>query len=66
VFGEDCCAREDVGGQREAACQKSSHNDSSVRTVAPELIEMSIDWVHPGGGLDLKETAGRYPSALGV
>lgn len=71
VFGGDCCAREDAGGQREAACRKSSHrdrrqNDSSVRIVALELIEMPIDWVHPGGGLDLKETAGICPSALGV
>jgi hypothetical protein len=71
VFGGDCCAREDAGGQKEAACRKSSHrdrrqNDSSVRIVAPELIEMPIDWVHPGCGLDLKETAGRCPSALGV
>ena len=71
MFGEDCCAKEDVGGQREVAFRKSSHkdrrrNDSSVRIVAPELIEMPIDWVHPGGESDLKEKAGRYPSALGV
>ena len=71
VFDGDCCAREDVGGQREAACRKSSHrdrrqNDSSVRIVALELIKMPIDWVHPGDGLDLKETAGGCPSALGV
>ena len=71
VFGGDCCVREDAGGQREAACRKSSHRDrrqngSSVRIVAPESIEMPIDWVHPGDGLDLKETAGRCPSALGV
>jgi hypothetical protein len=70
VFDADCCAGEGAGGQRGAACQKSSHrdrrqNDSSVRIVALELIEMSIDWVHPGGGLDLKETAGGCPSALG-
>ena len=71
VFGGDCCAKEDAGGQREAACRKSSHrdrrqNDSSVRIVALELIEMPIDWVRPGGGLDLKETAERCPSALVV
>lgn len=71
VFGGDCYAREDAGGQREAACRKSTHrdrrqNDSLVRIVVPELIEMPIDWVHPGCGLDLKETAGRCPSALGV
>ena len=71
VFDGDCCAREDAGGQRVAACRKSSHrdrhqNDSSVRIVELELIKMPIDWVHPGGGLDLKETAGRCPSALGV
>ena len=69
VFGGDCCAREDAGDQREGACRKSSHrgrrqNDSSVRIVAPVLIEMPIDWVHPGGALDLKETVGRCPSAL--
>ena len=56
----DCCAREEAGGQREAACRNSSHRDRrqnrlSVGIVAPELIEMSIDWVHPGCGLDLKE-----------
>jgi hypothetical protein len=71
VFDGDCCAREDAGGQREAACRKSSHrdrrqNDSSVRIVALELIKMPIDWMHPGDGLDLKETAGGCPSALGV
>ena len=71
VFDGDCCAREDAGGQREAACRKSNHkdrrqNDSSVRIAALELIKMRIDWVHPGGELDLKETAGGCPSALGV
>ena len=71
VFDEDCCEREDAGGQREAACRKSSHrdrrqNDSLVRIVALELIKMPIDWVHPGGGLNLKEMAGGCPSVLGV
>lgn len=70
AFGGDCYAREDAV-QREAACRKSSHrdrrqNDSSVRIVALELIKMPIDWVHPGGGLNLKETAGGCPSALEV
>ena len=72
VFDGDCCAKEDAGDQKEAACRKSSRryrrqNDSSIRIVALELIKMRIDWVHPpGGGLDLKETAGGCPSALGV
>jgi hypothetical protein len=71
MFDGDCCARKDASGQREVACRKSSHrgrrqNDSSVRIVELELIKMPIDWVHPGGGLDLKEMAGRCPSALGV
>ena len=71
VFDGDCCEREDAGGQREAACRKSNHrdrhqNDSSVRIVALELIKMPIDWVHLGGGLNLKEMAGRCPSVLGV
>ena len=71
MFDGDCCEKEDAGDQREAACQKSSHrdrrqNESSVRIVALELIKMPIDWVHPGGGLNLKEMAGGCPSVLGV
>jgi hypothetical protein len=68
VVDEDYCEREDAEGQKEAACQSSTHidrhqNDSSFRTVALELTKMLIGWVHyPGCGSDL-EMAEKYPSA---